>query len=144
VGAGVEEVLAALGGRREGLMGPAQWLPEAAGAPDEGPDAAWFVDAYRRATGTEPPYPMAQAFAAGVLAARCLRDAGGDPSAQFEAARRLRCRTLYGDFELDAVTGLQRGHRVLTVQWQDGRRWVVWPEVRAQRPLRYPRPPLRG
>src|SRR4051812_23107910 len=37
VGAGVEEVLADLGELREGLLGPAQWLAEAAPEPDEGP-----------------------------------------------------------------------------------------------------------
>ncbi|CAN5145916.1 hypothetical protein BH20ACT9_BH20ACT9_07210 [soil metagenome] len=140
VAAGVEEVLAALGDAREGLIGPAQWLASAAPGPDEGPDARWLVRAYRRATGTDPPYPAAQAFAAGVVAARCLRDAGaGDDKAVFTAASRLRCTTLFGAFRLDADTGLQAGHKVLTVQWQNGARRVVWPPQRAERPLRYPR-----
>jgi branched-chain amino acid transport system substrate-binding protein len=141
VGAGVDEVLASLGHRREGLLGPAQWVPSVAAPPDEGPDAAWFVLSYRRATGTDPAYPAAQAFAAGVLAARCLRDAGEvDDDALLAAACQLRCRTLYGDFRLHPETGLQVGHRVLTVQWQDGRRRVVWPADAAERPLAYPRP----
>lgn len=76
VGAGTEEVLAPLGALREGLLGPCQWLASAAPVPDEGPAAADFVAAYRRRVGKDPPYPAAQAFAAGVIAARCLRDAG--------------------------------------------------------------------
>lgn len=141
VGAGVEEVLAELGDRREGLIGPAQWVARAAAPPDEGPDAAWFRDAYRQAHGREPPYPAAQAFAAGVLAARCLRDTGtAEDADQVAAARRLACRTLLGDFRLDPGTGLQVGHRVLTVQWQDGVRRVVWPPERVERALRHPRP----
>jgi branched-chain amino acid transport system substrate-binding protein len=75
VGAGVDEVLTTLGNQREGLLGPAQWLPTAAIEPDEGPDSDWFVEAYRKEAGTDPPYVAAQAFAAGVLYARCLRDA---------------------------------------------------------------------
>ncbi len=139
VAAGVEEVLAPLGPGRDGLLGPAQWVAATAPEPDEGPDAAWFVDAFRRAAGEEPGYPAVQAFAAGVLSARCLRDAGTtDDAAQLAAAAGLSCRTLYGGFRLDPVTGLQVGHQVLTVQWQGGSRRVVWPPELAERPLLYP------
>src|SRR6266540_2030885 len=101
--------------------------------------AAAFVDAFRRAAGEEPGYPAVQAFAAGVLSARCLRDAGTtDDAAQLAAAAGLSCRTLYGGFRLDPVTGLQVGHQVLTVQWQGGSRRVVWPPELAERPLLYP------
>lgn len=145
VAAGVEEVLAALGDARDGLLGPAQWMPSAAPEPDEGPDADWFVDAYRRETGTEPPYPAAQAFAAGVIASACLADAGtADDQALYASASRLRCTTLFGPFRLDPDTGLQAGHEVLTVQWQEGVRRIVWPPHRAERELRYPRVGQRG
>ncbi|MBL7495106.1 ABC transporter substrate-binding protein [Frankia sp. CNm7] len=127
VAAGVREVLAELGDAREGLFGPAQWMPQAAPAPDEGPDATAFVAAYRASTGTEPPYPAAQAFAAGLVALRCLRESGtADDAVLAAAARRLECTTLFGRFQVDAA-GRQIGHQVLTVQWQDGRRMVVWP-----------------
>ena len=140
VGAGVDEVLAQLGPARDGLLGPAQWIATAAPEPDEGPDANWFVTRYRSAVGADPPYPAAQAFAAGVLAARCLRDAKAwDEAAQFAVARNLRCRTFYGDFRLDPSTGLQFGHEVLTVQWQGGERRIVWPPSHADRSLLYPR-----
>ncbi|MGH8998166.1 MAG: ABC transporter substrate-binding protein [Acidimicrobiia bacterium] len=140
VGAGVEEVLEELGPAREGLVGPAQWMASAALPPEEGPDTAWFCDAWRRRAGTEPPYPAVQAFAAGVVCARCLRDAGStDDAALLDAARRLDTSTLYGRFRLDPVSGLQAGHEVLTVQWQEGARRVVWPPERAEAPLRYPR-----
>ncbi|OHV56805.1 ABC transporter substrate-binding protein [Pseudofrankia sp. BMG5.36] len=131
VAAGVREVLAELGDAREGLVGPAQWLPEAAPEPDEGPTAASFVAAYRARTGSEPPYPAAQAFAAGLVALRCLRASGtaGDDALR-AAAQRLTCTTLFGPFRVDA-SGRQLGHQVLTVQWQNGRRVVVWPPERA-------------
>jgi branched-chain amino acid transport system substrate-binding protein len=136
VGAGVDEVLAGLGHLREGLLGPAQWLAAAAPAPDLGPDAAEFGAAYRRATGTDPPYPAAQAFAAGLVAERCLRDAGGSrDDALRAAAAALECTTLFGRFRL-GPSGEQLGHRVLSVQWQDGRRRVVWPPERAHGPVR--------
>jgi branched-chain amino acid transport system substrate-binding protein len=139
VGAGVDEVLAGLGARREGLLGPAQWLAAAAPEPDEGPRADEFAAAYRERTGAEPPYPAAQAFAAGVIAQRCARDAGErSDAALLAAARALDCTTMFARFRLDPDTGVQVGHRVLTVQWQDGERRVVWPPGRARGPLRHP------
>jgi branched-chain amino acid transport system substrate-binding protein len=141
VGAGVDEVLRQLGPAREGLLGPAQWLPAAAPTPDEGPSAAEFVAAYRTRAGTDPPYPAAQAFAAGVVAGRCLADAGtSEDGALRAAAAALRCTTLLGAFRLDPASGRQVGHQVLTVQWQDGVRRVVWPPERAQASLRHPLP----
>jgi branched-chain amino acid transport system substrate-binding protein len=141
VGAGVDEVLADLGAGREGLLGPAQWLAEAAPRPDEGPTAGEFAAAYRRRTGADPPYPAAQAFAAGVIAARCLREAGtADDATLMTAACALECTTMYGRFRLDPRSRQQVGHQVLTVQWQDGARRVIWPPEQAQAPLRYPLP----
>jgi branched-chain amino acid transport system substrate-binding protein len=141
VGAGVEEVLADLGRAREGLLGPAQWLAETAPTPDEGPSAAEFVAAYRYRTGGDPPYPAAQAFAAGVIATRCLREAGtADDAALAAAACALECTTMFAPFRLDPKTRQQVGHRVLTVQWQDGVRRVIWPPEQAQARLRYPLP----
>jgi len=139
VGAGVEEVLAPLGDLREGLLGPAQWIASAALELDEGPASHWFVEKYRHVVGVDPPYPAAQAFAAGLLCARCLRDSGSsEDAAQLAAARQLTCSTLYGPFKIDPVSGLQVGHRVLIVQWQHGTRRVVWPPEQAERPLLYP------
>jgi branched-chain amino acid transport system substrate-binding protein len=136
VGAGVEEVLAVLGSAREGLLGPCQWLARAAPPPTDGPDAAWFVRAYRDKTAQEPPYPAAAAFAAGILWVRCLRQAGSaDAMSVLAVANALATSTLFGSFRIDPHTGLQAGHQVLVVQWQHGRRRVVWPPERAERAL---------
>jgi branched-chain amino acid transport system substrate-binding protein len=136
VGAGVEEVLAPLGEQREGLLGPAQWIQTAAIEPDEGPDVDWFVTKYQEKEETEPPYTAVQAFAAGLLYARCLRDAGDSHDTALQAiAQKLVCQTLFGKFQLDPKTGLQTGHSVLIVQWQQGQRRVVWPKSQAERPL---------
>jgi branched-chain amino acid transport system substrate-binding protein len=142
VAAGEEGTLAGLGAAREGLLGPAQWVASAAPEPDEGPPAGWFVRAYQAEVGEPPPYPAAQAFAAGLVAARCARDAGvlDDPALR-AAARSLSCTTLFGRFRLDD-RGRQVGHRVLTVQWQAGRRRVVWPPEVAEAATVHPRAPV--
>jgi branched-chain amino acid transport system substrate-binding protein len=141
VGAGVDEVLTTLGHQREGLLGPAQWLPAAAIEPDEGPDSDWFVEAYRKEAGIDPSYVAAQAFAAGVLYARCLRDAQETTDTAIQAvAQTLECTTLYGKFQLEPSSGLQSGHQGLIVQWQQGRRRAVWPPERAECPVIFPLP----
>src|SRR5579859_1605948 len=119
VGAGVEEVLASLGELREGLIGPAQWVAHTVLKPDEGPDAQWFVTHYRKVEGSDPPYAGAQAFAAGILYARCLRETGDTHDEVIQAAaQKLTCQTLFGKFQLDPLSGLQTGHQVVIVQWQ--------------------------
>ncbi|GCE03102.1 ABC transporter substrate-binding protein [Dictyobacter aurantiacus] len=136
VGGGVTEVLTSIGPLREGLLGPAQWMPIIPIEPDEGPEAGWFINHYKKSMGGDPPYPATQAFAAGLIYARCLRDSGSsEEGALLAAARQLDCNTLYGRFHLDSQSGLQTGHQVLTVQWQNGERRVVWPPKYAERPL---------
>ena len=142
VAAGVDEVLESAAERRDGLIGPAQWTPGSAPFPLVGPDAVRFVEAYRRWTGQTPPYPAAQALAAALIWSECVRNVGrAEDPALLAQARRLATRTLFGEFRLDPVTGIQVGHRVLTVQWQEGRRRVVWPPDRSEADLRVPRRP---
>lgn len=141
VGAGVDEVLSPLGPLREGLLGPTQWIASAAPCPDEGPDADWFITRYRALARSDPPYPAVQAFASGLLCARCLRDSGScEDEAILVAAQKLACTTLYGTFQLDPLSGLQSGHQVLVVQWQQGQRRVVWPPEQAECSLLSRRP----
>lgn len=133
VGAGEREVLDELGALREGLFGPCQWLAAAPVAPEIGPKSEEFTETFRTATGRAPSYPAAQAFAAGVLASTAVERAGSTNDAALkECLVRLATTTLFGGFRLDATTGRQVGHRVLTVQWQGGRRRVVWPADRAE------------
>ena len=137
VSAGVDEVLGDLGDARSNLLGPCQWLADAAPEPDEGPSADWFARAYRDATEEDPPYPAAAAFAAGVLCARALREVDSlDPAAIRQAVATMRPRTLFGQFALDPASGLQVGHVVLVTQWQDGARRAVWPASHASAALR--------
>jgi branched-chain amino acid transport system substrate-binding protein len=137
VSAGVDEVLGDLEDARSNLLGPCQWLADAAAEPDEGPSADWFVRAYRDATEEDPPYPAVAAFAAGVLCARALREVGSlDPAAIRKAVATMRPRTLFGRFALDPASGLQVGHVVLVTQWQNGVRRAVWPPSHASAALR--------
>ena len=55
-----------------------------------------------------------------------------------ETAGDLDFSTFYGRFKIDPVTGRQIGRSVVIVQWQGGRKVVVWPPERSQSQLQYP------
>ena len=131
VAAGVDELRQAIGDRVEGLYGPCQWFDGRRDDPADGPDSKWFSHCYRDANGTEPPYPAAAAFAAGVVWQRCVKEAGTVESLPVRAAsQRLDTTTLFGRFRVDPVTGVQTGHQIRVVQWRGGQRVLI------DRPLR--------
>ena len=113
------------------------------------------VDAVRRAEAGDPhlvfgPYGSGPTRAVAAATRRLLINHGGagaggvgaieaanGPDAPIlAAARALDCTTLFGRFRLDPLTGAQIGHEVVTVQWQGGRRRVVWPAGPAAVPVR--------
>jgi branched-chain amino acid transport system substrate-binding protein len=56
-----------------------------------------------------------------------------------EALLTLRTKTVLGDFAVDE-RGFQTAHKAITIQRQDGKQVIVWPdEVAAARP-RFPTP----
>ena len=84
-------------------------------------------------------YPMAQAYAAGVVVQRCLEEAGSvNSQALRDAASSLKFSTFYGNFEIDPETGAQIGRETLLVQWHEGRKVIIWPPESAERELAYP------
>ena len=131
VAAGVDELRHAIGDRVEGLYGPCQWFDDGTDDPADGPNSEWFSHCYLDANGTEPPYPAAAAFAAGVVWQRCVAEVGTVESLPVLAAsQRLDTTTLFGRFRVDPVTGVQTGHQIRVVQWRGGQRVLV------DRPLR--------
>ncbi len=126
VGAGLAAFGDEVGGLAEGIVGPSQWEPADDEAPQSGPTAGWFVDAFERAVHRMPEYPAAQAFAVGLILGECHRRAGSLASAALvDAARALETTTFFGGFRLDPSTGRQVGHRVRLVQWRGGRKRVI-------------------
>jgi branched-chain amino acid transport system substrate-binding protein len=117
----------------DGCIGPSQWEPGTAATPDVGPPSSVFSERFRQRFGHLPDYPVAQAYAAGLILQHCVRLAGTCVDADLRAtADRLACRTFYGDFRLDPETGEQVGHEAVLVQWQKGEKKVVWPTALAQ------------
>ncbi|HZA37141.1 MAG TPA: hypothetical protein VE505_19555, partial [Vicinamibacterales bacterium] len=85
-------------------------------------------------------YPCAQAYAAVLVALRCVEESGSlDDGALLDAARSLRCTTFFGRFGL-GDDGRQSDHDELAVQWRAGVKRVVWPPDLAETEL-VARPP---
>ena len=107
----------ALGADPEGFVAPVQWHPDTGGEPELGPGSAEVV----AAAGGPIDYVAAQAYAAALVAEHCLERSPDDPLA---AARTLRTSTFFGAFEL-APDGLQVGHCLAVVRWQEGRQELL-------------------
>jgi branched-chain amino acid transport system substrate-binding protein len=132
VAAGVALFGAELGPMADGVLAPSQWEEGARFGPDVGPGPA---DAVRSLRAAVVDYPAAQAYAAGLLALRCLEEAGSaDDRAVHETARRFRCITFFGRFGMEE-DGRQSDHEVLVVQWQQGVKRIVWPPALAETEL---------
>lgn len=130
VAAGLAAFGKTLGALAEGVLGSSQWEPDLGTKPEVGPEEAWVLSRFHRAFGQDPEYPAMQAFAMGVVAAECVRQAGSlEGKALRAAAMSLDVTTCFGRFRIDPKTGRQVGHRPLLVEWRDGKKSVVWPSA---------------
>ena len=143
VAAGIDLFGAELGADAEGFIGPSQWEPPAPGSevrmPDPyfGPSPLQVMESLHRAGaeagGLPVDYPMAQAYAAGLVAQRCVLEAGNlEPAELWRAAGELEFHTFFGKFKIHPLLGWQAGHAMPLVQWQQGRKVVIWPPERQQ------------
>jgi branched-chain amino acid transport system substrate-binding protein len=110
------------------FVGPSQWEPAIMTTPEYGPSSAEVLARLvaRRPEGVD--YPMAQAYAGGLVAQRCLEVAGIlDQHVLRQVANMLDFTTFYGRYRIDPDTGRQVGHRMPVVQWQGDHKMVVWP-----------------
>jgi ABC-type branched-subunit amino acid transport system substrate-binding protein len=117
VAAGVREFGAAVE-RPEGIYGVGQWFPGGGHAVALGPAEPDFMTAFARHAGFLPDYPAAQAAAAAVIAAHCVRHAGStDREPLWAAAAALETTTFFGIFRINPENGVQIGHRAALTRW---------------------------
>jgi hypothetical protein len=115
VAAGLPEFGKRLGPAAEGVVGPVQWIPEAA-TPQIGPSGAEYTRHYQATFGSQPSYVAAQASAAGLLAEEAHRLQLGAHDVQ-----SWQTSTLLGSFAIDESWS-QVGHKAAhTIRWQQGR-----------------------
>jgi branched-chain amino acid transport system substrate-binding protein len=130
VAAGITHFRDDLGEDAEGIVGPSQWEPELDIQPEIGPSP---IDFAHRMGDAASDYPAAQIYAAGLLTVAALRASGSLSQTSLRAAfADLRTTTFFGDFAIDRVTGRQIGHKMLLVQWHEGRKQIIVPEGSAK------------
>ena len=141
----------ALTSMAEGVMGPSHWeygvkysAEEAKkiGLPWIGPSQDEFVRLFKKALGKDiiPDYHAAEAGAAVLALVMGIEKADSVDSGEVRTALdELKFMSFYGGWEVDD-TGLQVGHSMVDVQWQNGKRVIVWPPEAQTGRLCYPMP----
>jgi branched-chain amino acid transport system substrate-binding protein len=139
-----------LGKSAEFVYGASQWEPDLVTLRAGGlipiarqyPGAREFVEAHQREfPGVGLSYHTAQGYGACQVLLEAIRRAGTVDGEKVRAAMvRLDVSTAYGAFKVDA-DGFQIAHKMVTFQWQDGKKVIVWPEELAPGKARFPTPP---
>jgi branched-chain amino acid transport system substrate-binding protein len=150
VGVGQPEFYRQLERAAEFVYGPSQWEPEFVMIRAGGlipiarqyPGAQAFVEAHHRQyPGADLSYQTAAGYAGCQVLTEAVKRAGSvDREKVREAIHKLDLNTVFGAFKVDA-DGLQIAHKMVTIQWQDGKRVIVWPEELAPGKPRFPTPP---
>lgn len=141
----------ALGDKAEGMFGPVQWefgvkySPEEAkkvGLPWFGPtNEEWLKMAMEFSGGKQPDYHAAEAGQVPLIYAKAVETANSvNPDKVRAAFNKLDFMTFFGEFKIDKDSGLQIGHTMAVVQWQGGKKEIVWPPAAATSKFYYPMP----
>src|SRR3989304_5475323 len=139
--AGIKHFKEQLGKDAGGFLGPSQWERGIKIKPNFGPSPEEFFKRFKEAYGKEPDYTAAQGYNIGLVIQKGIEESGTlDDLSIRETAGRTQFRTFYGDFKIDPVTGNQIGHKMLIIQWQSGKKFIVYPKEVAERHLIYPKP----
>ena len=138
----------------EGVMGPSHWEygvkyskaeAQKLGLPWIGPSQDEFVSLFKKAVGKDmiPDYHAAEAGAQVLAYVMAVERANSvDPDKVRAELGRLKFMSFYGGWDIDD-TGLQVGHSMVDVQWQGGKRIIVWPEEAQTGKLYYPMPTFK-
>ncbi len=95
-----------------------------------------FYNEYIKRFKTEPSYHAAAAFAAGQLLEYAINKTGSfDKKKIINKLSSMDVLTILGRYGVDK-RGLQVKHRNVIIQWQDGKKVVVWPkEIKNSEPI---------
>lgn len=108
----------------EGIFGPSQWEP------DERipfPGTRQFIDDFKRFTGGMPTYHAASAYSACQLLEKAVIQAREINHQKIrDYISSINTVTIMGRFKVDH-TGLQVGHNPILIQWQNGKKQIVYP-----------------
>jgi branched-chain amino acid transport system substrate-binding protein len=135
VGGDLPEFYDLLKQNAEYIYGSTQWdesLPY--------PGQKEFLAAYTKKFKHEPSYHAAAGYAGCLIYGEAVKRAGTlDADRVREQLLKMEIKTAFGDYKVEA-DGFQVAHKMVMLQWQDGKRVVVWPDELASGKMRYPTP----
>lgn len=117
----------------EGILATTQWEPGVMWPVEYGPTHDWYVDSYVKRFGREPEYCSAtgfsQALALQHAMENCPEPMNTDAMGEWIRKTGNEHKTFYGNYKVDE-NGIQVGHKMALMQWQNGRKMCVWtPEI---------------
>ena len=131
----VEPFHDALGADAEYVYGLSAWEP---GLPHPGIDD--FVEAYEARFDQAPSFHAAGGYGSCRLFVEAVERAGTLESEVLrETLLAMETTTVFGPWAVDE-RGYQTANQGVFIQWQDGRKVVVWPDELAEAEPRYPTP----
>ncbi len=135
VGGDLPEFYDLLKQNAEYIYGSTQWdesLPY--------PGQKEFLAAYTKKFKHEPSYHAAAGYAGCLIYGEAVKRAGTlDADKVREQLLKMEIKTAFGDYKVEP-DGFQVAHKMVMLQWQDGKRVVVWPDDLASGKMRYPTP----
>jgi branched-chain amino acid transport system substrate-binding protein len=150
VGAALLKFYEVLGRDAEFVYGVAQWEPELVTLRAGGlipiarhyPGAREFVEEYRKEfRGADFSYHAAGGYGGCQILVEAIKRAGPlDGEKIRNAILNMDLNTVYGGFKVDEG-GFQIAHKMVTFQWQDGKKVIIWPAELAPGKPRFPTPP---
>jgi branched-chain amino acid transport system substrate-binding protein len=122
-----------LGNTAEFVYSGSYWEP---GLPYPGNQE--FVAAYQQEFTRTPSFLSASSYAGCQLFVDAVKRANSlDSDKLREELLKVKTKTVFGDFAVDE-RGFQVAHKAITIQWQDGKAAVVWPDAAATSKPRFP------
>ncbi len=105
------------------------------------PGAREFTESYKKMFSREFSYHAPAAYGACRVFTEAIRRANSLDSDKIRAELlKLKMTTAFGDYQVDE-RGFQIAHKMVLLQWQEGKRVTVWPAHLADGKLIYPMPP---
>jgi branched-chain amino acid transport system substrate-binding protein len=100
-----------------------------------------FLAAYKaKFKGQEPSYHTAAGYAGCLIYGEAVKKAGTlDADKVRDQLLKMEIKTAFGEYKVEP-DGFQIAHKMVMLQWQDGKRIVVWPDDLANGKMRYPTP----
>lgn len=136
VGGDVPDFGKQLGKTADYVFGSTQWADNV-----KYPGAKEFTENYKKMFNREFSYHAPSSYGACQVFAEAIRRAKSLDSDKIrEQLLKLKITTAFGDYQVDE-RGFQIAHKMVLLQWQEGKRVTVWPAQLAEAKPLYPTPP---